>query len=400
MKKPRLLIILNRFAVGGPASNTISTAALLSEQFDILLVAGAPDVDEQAADHLLEQYKGFRFQQLHSLQRSVVPGNDWKAYRELKQIIHSFQPQIVHTHGAKPGVLGRLAAHRSKVPVIIHTFHGHVFHSYFSGITSGLIVRIERWLARYSTALIAINQTLQRELIDQYRIASSEKIKLIRLGIETNRFRDHAAQKRQQFRKEFGLHEEEIAIGIVGRLVPIKNLSLFLEVAEELLVQSGLTGKLKFFIVGDGTEKAMLEQQLSSKKRSFTHAGSGFSTEASFVFTSWRTDMDMVFAGLDIVVLTSLNEGTPVSLMEAMAAGKAIVSVRVGGIHELIEQGRTGLLATNKEEIVRQLATLINDSSMRQALSTAASAEAEARLSKLAETKQLVALYNSLLPAS
>jgi glycosyltransferase involved in cell wall biosynthesis len=400
LKKPRLLIILNRFAVGGPASNTISTAALLSEQFDILLVAGAPDADEQAADHLLEQYKGFRFQQLLSLQRSVVPGNDWKAYRELKHIIRSFQPHIVHTHGAKPGVLGRLAAHRCKVPVILHTFHGHVFHSYFNSITSGLIVRIERWLASYSTALIAINQTLQQELIHQYRIAAAGKIKLIRLGIETNRYQDHTAEKRQQFRKEFGLQQEEIAIGLIGRLVPVKNLPLFVEAAQEVRAQYGQNNKLKFFIVGDGNEKAMLEQLLSSKQLPYTNAGSDFDTGASFIFTSWRTDMDIVLAGLDIVALTSLNEGTPVSLMEAMAAGKAIVSVGVGGIPELIEQGRTGLLATGKEGVVRQLAALINDSSMRQQLSIAASAEAEARLSKLAETKQLAALYNSLLSGS
>lgn len=400
MHKPRLLIVLNRLSVGGPASNTISAASLLADQFDILLVAGAPNADEQEADYLLEQYKGFRVQKIASMKRSVIPGNDWRAYNELKKIIRSFQPHIVHTHGAKPGVLGRLAAHRSKVPVVIHTFHGHVFHSYFSSFISGLIVRIERWLATYSTVLIAINQTLQQELIHQYRIAAKKKIRLIRLGIETNLYRDGDGHKRKQFRDEFGLQEDVLAIGIAGRLVPVKQHRLFIEVAEEILRTHAATKKLRFFIVGDGTEKKMLQEILSAKQLAYSTTADASSENIPFVFTSWRTDMDRVFAGLDIVMLTSLNEGTPVSLMEAMAAGKPIVSTNVGGIPELIEDGRTGLLAADQQGLVVQLTRLINDVGLQQQLSTAAAAEAQARLSKQVETAELAALYKSFLPGS
>ena len=373
---------------------------MLCDQFDILLVAGAPNADEQEADYLLEQYKGFRVQKIASMKRSVIPGNDWRAYNELKNIIHSFQPQIVHTHGAKPGVLGRLAAYRSKVPVVIHTFHGHVFHSYFSSFLSGLIVRIERWLAGYSTALIAINQTLQQELIHQYRIASAEKIKLIRLGIETNRYLDNDGQKRKQFRNEFGLQEDVLAIGIAGRLVPVKQHRLFIEVAEEILRTQAATRKLRFYIVGDGTEKKMLQEMLSAKQLAYSTTADASSENSPFVFTSWRTDMDRVFAGLDIVMLTSLNEGTPVSLMEAMAAGKPIVSTNVGGIPELIEDGRTGMLAADQQGLVAQLTRLLNDVDLQQKLSTAAAAEAQTRLSRQVETAELTALYKSLLPVS
>ena len=404
MHKPRLLIILNRLSVGGPASNTISAASLLADQFDILLVAGAPNADEQDADYLLEQYKGFRVQKIASMKRSVIPGNDWRAYKELTNIIRTFQPQIVHTHGAKPGVLGRLAAHRNKVPVVIHTFHGHVFHSYFSSFIAGFIVRIERWLAGYSTVLIAINQTLQQELIHRYRIASAEKIKLIRLGIETNRYLDSDGQKRTRFRSEFGLPDDVIAIGIVGRLVPVKQHRLFIEVAGEMLRTHSANKKLRFFIVGDGTEKKMLQELLSAKQLAYASSSSS-SADASFeqipfVFTSWRTDMDRVFAGLDIIALTSLNEGTPVSLMEAMAAGKPIVSTNVGGIPELIDDGRTGLLAADQQGLVAQLTRLLNNPDLRQQLATAAAAEAKARLSKSVETTALAALYTSLLPGS
>ena len=165
--------------------NTLCMAAALSNAFDVLVVAGEPNGDEQPADYLLDQYKGFRFFKIATLRRSVLPAVDWRAYRQLKKIIHEFKPAIVHTHGTKPGVLGRLAAHRCKVPVVVHTFHGHVFHSYFSSFVSACIVQIERWLARYSTALIAISEVLQQELVHTYRIATADKVKLVRLGIAT-----------------------------------------------------------------------------------------------------------------------------------------------------------------------------------------------------------------------
>ncbi|HLO38734.1 MAG TPA: glycosyltransferase, partial [Lacibacter sp.] len=303
MNKPRLLIILNRLAVGGPALNVISGAAALSNEFEILLLAGAPDADEQPADYILDQFKGFQFQKINSLKRSVLPGTDWRAYKEIKKTIRQFQPQIVHTHGAKPGVLGRLAAYRSKVPVIVHTFHGHVFHSYFSGFISKLIVRIEQWLAGFSSAIVVISETLKQELTDKYSIASASKIKLIRLGIDTTQFYDEDGRKRNHFRGEFNLESDTIAVGIVGRLVPVKNHRLFIETAAQVLKKNGSNHKLQFFIVGDGTGRTSLQQLISSKQLKFANAGSNDDSSANFVFTSWRKDMDAVYAGLDIIML-------------------------------------------------------------------------------------------------
>lgn len=396
MNKPRLLIILNRLAVGGPAFNVISGAAALSNEFEILLLAGAPDEDEQPADYLLDQYKGFQFQKIDSLKRSVLPGTDWRAYKEIKKAIRKFQPQIVHTHGAKPGVLGRLAAHRSNVPVIVHTFHGHVFHSYFSGFTSKLIVRIEQWLTGFSSAIIAISETLKNELTNKYNIASANKIHLIRLGIDTTRFYDEDGSKRAHFRNEFNLSNDTIAIGIVGRLVPVKNHRLFIETAAQIVKTKGSNHKLQFFIVGDGTGRTSLQQLISSKQLKFANAGSNDESSANFIFTSWRKDMDAVYAGLDIIMLTSLNEGTPVSIMEAMAAGRPVLSTNVGGISELITNGQTGLLASTETELITGLSSLVDNAPMRQQLSTAA-AKDSVRFSKPAELKALSSLYYSLL---
>jgi glycosyltransferase involved in cell wall biosynthesis len=396
LNKPRLLIILNRLAVGGPAFNVISGAAALSNEFEILLLAGAPDADEQPADYLLDQYKGFQFQKINSLKRSVLPGTDWRAYKEIKQAIRKFQPQIVHTHGAKPGVLGRLAAHRSQVPVIVHTFHGHVFHSYFSGFTSKIIVRIEQWLAGFSSAIIAISETLKDELINKYNIASANKIKLIRLGIDTTQFCDEDGRKRTHFRNEFNLSNDAIAIGIVGRLVPVKNHRLFIETAAQILKKKESNQKLQFFIVGDGTGRTSLQQLISSKQLKFANAGSAEEGSTNFIFTSWRKDMDAVYAGLDIIMLTSLNEGTPVSIMEAMAAGKPVLSTNVGGISELISSGQTGLLASTEDELVAGLSSLIENARLREQLSAAAAKDA-VRFSKSAELEALSSLYHSLL---
>ena len=397
MNKPRLLIILNRLAVGGPAFNVISGAALLSKEFDILLIAGAPDADEQPADYLLDQYEGFKFQKINFLKRSVIPGTDWRAYKEIKKTIRKFQPHIVHTHGAKPGVLGRLAAHRSKVPVIVHTFHGHVFHSYFSGFVSNIIVRIEQWLAGFSSAIIAISKKLKEELANTYHIASANKIQLIRLGIDTAQFYDEEESKRSPFRNQFNLTDDVIAIGIIGRLVPVKNHRLFIETAARVLKSS--KHKLRFFIIGDGTERIALQELILSKQLTFSNTTSTDHSKSNFIFTSWRKDMDAVYAGLDIVMLTSLNEGTPVSIMEAMAAGKPVLSTNVGGISELITNNQTGFLASGENELVAGLTMLIENVGIRQSLASAAKENA-AHFSKTEEIQALSSLYHSLLQSA
>jgi len=393
LSKPRLFIFLNRLAVGGPAINTLSVAAELSRDFEILLVAGEPMRDEQSAEFLLEQYKGFTVKQIKSLRRTILPIQDIKSYYHIKKIIREFKPDIIHTHGAKPGVVGRLAGWRMNVPVIIHTFHGHVFHSYFSSFVSQRIVWIERMLAKISTVVIAINQTLNNELVSKYKIARAEKVKLIRLGVETEKFADTDGSKRQSFRQEFSLSEDALAIGIVGRLVPVKQHSLFIEIAEQL-IQSAKQ-QLRFFIVGNGPEKNKIEQLIVQKNLTYTVEATN--RNAQFIFTSWRHDMDIVYAGLDIVMLTSLNEGTPVSIMEAMSAAKPVVSTNAGGVAELIDSGKTGFVGTTRKQLTDQVVMLIEDRLKRNEIGSNAVQFATQRLSKAYEVEQLKKLYFELI---
>ncbi len=363
--KPRLLILLNRLSIGGPASNTLPLASALQEQFEILLVAGNPLPDEQSAQHLLEKYKGFKTIILPEIKRSIQPIEDIRTYKKLLQIIRDFQPQIVHTHGSKPGVLGRLAAAKCKVPVIVHTYHGHVFKSYFSSFVSGMIIRIERMLAKKSHLLIAINEHLQQELINDFKIADASKIKLNRLGIDVHVFNDRDGVLRKQFRNEFQLDENVIAVAIVGRLVKIKQHRLFLDIADELLRKKSNQKRLCFFIVGDGEEYAQLEAYSYKMGHRILKRGEAVNGEFDIAFTSWRKDISCVMSGIDILLMTSLNEGTPVAILEAMAAGKCIISTPVGGIPELLKSADCGFFSSDIKEIVKHIQSLANSSDDR-----------------------------------
>src|SRR6476646_1286756 len=338
---PRVLRILNRLAVGGPVLNATYLSRYLSPDFETILVVGEKEDHEKSAAYLADQLE-VNYVTIKGMGRSINQASDFLAYQELKRLIKSFKPDIVHTHSSKPGALGRLAASSSKVPVILHTFHGHVFHSYFNPIKSKVFINTERYLARKSDAIIAISDQQKNELVQQFKIAPHDKFHVIPLGFDLDRFHNGTNEKRKKFRAEFSIDDDTIAIGIIGRLVPVKNHYLFLKAIKQVLDRSNK--KIKALIIGDGETRADLENVANE-------AGIPFSTENDrehlhpLVFTSWRSDIDVINAGLDIVCLTSFNEGTPVSLIEAQAANKPIVSTRVGGISDIVLENETALLS-------------------------------------------------------
>lgn len=393
--RPRLLILLNRLAIGGPAVNTLSLAAALSNQFEILLVAGEPQPHEQSAAHLLQQHRGFTVQMLPALKRSILPLADLKAYRSIRAIIRQFQPHIIHTHGTKPGVLGRLAAAAAGVPVVLHTFHGHVFRGYFPAPVSAAVVLLERWLARKSTALIAINEQLRYDLVEHYRVAPASKVVLNRLGIDWAGFQDPNGCLRAAFRHELGLQPNEVVIASIGRLVPIKNLILYMDTIAALQRQ-GLRN-LRFLVVGDGEERERLQQRLQQLHVGYTGSHAGFGSRQPVIFTSWRTDMPKVMAGIDLLVLTSLNEGTPVSVMEALAAGKPVVSTPVGGVPELLQASGGGTTGTTATELAQKIREFVENEDLRRQAARQGSAYVKANLSLDNQAAALTALYRQYL---
>ena len=362
---PKVLRILNRLNLGGPTLNVAYLTKYLEPEFETVLLVGQRDDSEASSEFIVNQL-GINPRYVRSMYRSLNPFKDVAAYFEIKRFIAEIQPDIVHTHAAKSGALGRLAAISSGVPVIVHTFHGHVFHSYFGRFKSWVFLQIERYLAKKTTKIITISEAQRHEIAEIFKIAPLSKFTIIPLGFDLDRFQIKQEEKRAAFRTEFGIYDDIVCIGIVGRLVPVKNHALFLRSLDFL--NKNATQKYCAFIVGDGESRAEIEQLAKELKISFvTESHPKVSNETQLVFTSWRRDIDCVNAGMDIIALTSINEGTPVSLIEAQAANKAIVSTRVGGIKDIVIEGETALLSDVGDEMMffQNLLRLVEDADFR-----------------------------------
>jgi len=339
----KILRIHNRLIVGGPAHNVTLLSAYLSPEFETKLLVGKKDSSEKDASYLASQL-GLQPIEIVEMRRNILPFNDIKAYFKIKKIIKEYKPDIVHTHASKSGTIGRLAARSCKVPIIVHTFHGHVFHSYFNGFFSSMIVKFERFLATKSDAIIAISDLQRAELIDEYKIAPAEKIFTVPLGFNLDKFQENQPSKRNAFRKKYGFKEDELIIGIIGRLVPIKNHEMFLEVASIIKANNNNQVKVRFAIIGDGDSRTIIKKRSAELQLSCSYFVNQPQSQTDVVITSWETEIDQALAGLDIVVLTSNNEGTPVSLIEAQAAFKPVVSTNVGGVEDIVIHGQTGFI--------------------------------------------------------
>lgn len=357
---PKVLRIINRFNLGGPTYNAAYLTKYLAPEFETLLIGGVHQESEADSSFILENL-GIEARVLESMKREVSFGSDWNSYREIKRIIKEFKPDIVHTHASKAGALGRYAAFSCKVPVTVHTFHGHVFHSYFSKLKTNFYLNLERYLAKRTSKIIAISELQKQELVNQFKIAPNEKFSVINLGFELERFSQNREELRKKFRETYNLKEDEIVISIIGRLVPIKNHVFFLQMAKELISKHV---NLRFFIVGDGECKAELIDYCQSNNISFSVSKE---EKASVCFTSWIKNVEYVLAGTDIVALTSLNEGTPVSLIEAQAAGKPIVTTNIGGVKDVVLESKSAFLhdLLDKSAFISSVENLIKSKELR-----------------------------------
>lgn len=360
---PRVLRIINRLNLGGPTYNAAYLTKYLEPDFETLLVAGMKDETEESSEFIVERL-GIKPVFIIDMKREISLKSDWKAYKQIDKIIKEFKPDIVHTHAAKAGTLGRIAAWRNKVPVIVHTFHGHVFHSYFGFLKTTIFKWIERFLSSISTAIIAISEIQKQELCLQHKVCSESQTRVIPLGFDLDRFHLAGDDVRQAFRKKFGIPDKAIAIGIIGRLVPIKNHPMFLKSFANVLKQT--TNEIKAVIVGDGEDRKDLEalcETLGLRISSIENPRMDFDV----VFTSWVHEVEQALAGCDIIAMTSLNEGTPVSLIEAQAAGKPIVTTAVGGIGNVVLPEQTALLSPSRdtEAFSENLLKLIDSPSLR-----------------------------------
>jgi glycosyltransferase involved in cell wall biosynthesis len=390
----RIIIILNRLVVGGQTLDTLPLLHCLSKEFEILVLHGEKEKDEKDASPLLKKFS-LNGEYIHSLKRNINPVNDIRAFLKVYSVIKRFKPQIVHTHGSKSGLIGRLAAYRAKVPVIIHTFHGHLFHSYYNSFFSSVLKRSERQLSKITSTAIAISEWQKKELCEFYKIAPAEKIKVIHLGITVQESTEEKDQLRKSFREKHNVGDEVIAIGIVGRIVPIKNLSMFVQVAAELLRTT--KHPLRFFIIGDGYLKREVQELCDSKKLTWTNNRTG--TGPSVIFTSWIDEIIPAILGLDIVVLTSNNEGTPMSIIEAQSCGKPVVATNVGGVRDTLIDDQTGFLVPpgDVQAMVKKLQYLVENAELRTQMGLQAREFASYQFSKQTEIENFKKLYNSAI---
>lgn len=324
-----ILRVITRLNVGGPSIHTMLLSKGLSKEgFKTYLVCGKEGKDEGS---LMEKAKkmGIDLYFIPELQREISPIKDIIALFKLIKIIRKIKPDIVHTHMAKAGMIGRLAAWLCGVKIIIHTFHGHVLSSYFSKPKTLFFIFIERLLSLISTRIITLSES-QRDEILKFKIGNKDKVIVIPLGLLLDKF---YLGKRGLLRKELKISENPL-IGTIARLVPIKDIGTFLEACK--IVSEEIKDAF-FVIVGDGYLRKELEkkaQSLGISKRVF--------------FLGFREALDIIYPDLDCFVLSSLNEGLPASIIEAQASGLPVVATRVGGVSDLVSP-ECGILVPPKD---------------------------------------------------
>jgi glycosyltransferase involved in cell wall biosynthesis len=329
----RVMRIITRLNIGGPAQHVaLLTAALNDDDFQSTLVTGVVGAGEGDMTDFAHAC-GVVPIVVPWIRREISPRNDLRALLALRRLIQQEKPDVVHTHTAKAGWLGRLAAYTSGVPAIVHTFHGHVFWGYFGPAKTRFFVLMERLAARLSSVILTISERLREDLV-RFRIAPPSRIRVVPLGLELAHFSDLRAL-RGGLRRELGISTDSPLVGIIGRLVPIKNHTLFLEAARRI---RGQVPEAHFVIVGDGEDRD--ELQASSRQLGLAD---------SVTFTGWRRDLPAIYADLDALVVSSRNEGTPVSVIEAMAASVPVVATRVGGISDLLQDGALGALTPSED---------------------------------------------------
>ena len=353
----KVVRIIGRLNVGGPSIHTILLTHLLDpDKFVTQLVTGSEGSTEGSMRYLADE-RGIEPYVIPEMGREISWRDDFIALWKLIWLLRREKPDIIHTHTAKAGTLGRIAAMIAlpgRKKRIFHTFHGHVFHSYFSPKKTEFFRKIECWLAKHTDRLIAVSEQTRDDLV-AYGIAPSEKIEVVKLGLDLDPFLE-CEHHRGELRRELSLTDNSLLVGIVARLVPVKDIPNFLHAAERVAKCHADT---YFLVIGDGELREALEKQARESCIS-----------ERILFLGYRRDLARIYADLDVVTLCSLNEGLPVSIIEGMSSGKCIVATTVGGVPDLIQEGETGYLVEPQqpEQLAVALCKALESAENRQQL--------------------------------
>jgi glycosyltransferase involved in cell wall biosynthesis len=330
-RKVRIARIIARLNVGGPAHHVaLLSSRLPSDEFETVLFSGNVSPGETEMTEVLE-HENVTPSRIPELGRAIHLTDDIIALSRLTAQISRFKPDIVHTHTAKAGALGRTAGFVCRVPRLVHTFHGHTFEGYFTPTVAQCFQAIERGLGRITDAVVTISPRQHADITQKFRIVPPAKARIVPLGFDLSMYED-VARHRGRLRSSLSLSAEVPIIATVGRLVPIKDHPLLLRAFSRLRQAAALV------VVGDGPERSSLERLASEL---------GISRRTHFLGS--RSDVPRLLADVDVVALTSKNEGTPVALIEALAAGCIPISTSVGGVPDVLENGTYGRLVTSRD---------------------------------------------------
>jgi glycosyltransferase involved in cell wall biosynthesis len=333
-KRVRILRLIARLNIGGPAIQAITLSSALNDsrnKYETLLVCGSLSPGEGDMAYLALEKK-VQPTIIKELGRNISLFDDIKSFFAIRRLIKRFKPDILHTHTAKAGTLGRLAVISMRTPFnklkkirMVHTFHGHTFHSYFGRLKTAVFILVERSLARFTDRVIVVSNQQKIDICDTYKIANQGRVQVIRLGLDLTNF-----QKIKFKHKTIDINSgytdtiKPFRVGVIGRLTAIKNPFMLLE-AIKYLSASGKLDKFKFYFVGDGELKAGLADKTGN-----------LNLKDVIIFDGWQEDMLSVYSQLDAVGLTSKNEGTPVAVIESMASSRPVIATDVGGVPDLL----------------------------------------------------------------
>jgi glycosyltransferase involved in cell wall biosynthesis len=383
----KVLRVIARLNVGGPALHVAYLSAGLADRgYDTTLVAGSLARGEESMARVSEQ-RGVKVIALDDLHREVAPLNDLRAIVHLAKLIRRERPDILHTHTAKAGAVGRVAALLSgsaRPAIIVHTFHGHVLRGYFNPVTAFAFRLLERWLATFTTALIAVSPEVRDDLV-RLGVAPARKFAIVRLGIQLDERIGADAGARAETRRILGVSKDAFVVGWVGRMTGVKRTDDVLR-ALKGLVDRGIDAYL--CLVGDGPDREHLER--------YAHE---LGIVRRCLFLGYQDEVGRFYQAIDALILPSTNEGTPVSVIEALAAERPAVATRVGGIPDVIRAGVDGFLVEvgDAEALADQLAVLARDPALRAEMGADGRANVLERYAVERLVDDVDVLYRSLL---
>jgi len=391
-KKNKTIHIITRLDKGGSAEVAFLIVMGLDRNiYDTLLLKGPTyesrmSKEEHAsaiADLKKAQFKGIKVVTIPFLFRRINPVYDFLGFIYLFMLLKKEKPVIVHTHTSKAGFLGRLAAKLARVPIIVHTPHGHVFFSYFGSLKTQLFILLEKYAAHITDRIVAVSNG-EKEDYKLYKIAHEDKMVVINSGVDLGNIKEMSRREQEDFKRTLGIPEHSLVVGTAGRFEPVKGLEFLLEAAKDIVSKFPQT---YFVFAGDGSLRQRLEKkalELGIKNKT--------------IFLGWRSDVVKVISIYDIFALPSLNEGMGRVLVEAMTLGKPIVASNIGGIPDLVTHGKNGFLVPPKDpgQLARSLQILIEDEGKRKSMGQGGKEKA-LNFSKEIMVEKIAALYDKLL---